>query len=273
MKNLITRTITGAVFTGAIILSAVFSPLAFAFVFLIMALVSHFEFQRLLIRQPSLKMALPGLFTAMACYLIIAAVPLNLLAPQYLVLVLPLLLVSGLYSYMTKQKKRVALIQTNLLGVVMLVFPLALLNFFLNPQLIPGYHTPWFVLGMFVILWTHDTFAYLTGSMFGRHPLSKTISPKKSWEGSIGGFGFAIIAAFVISIFSPEMNVWSWLAIALIVVFFGTLGDLAESLLKRRAGVKDSGTILPGHGGALDRFDSVFFVSPLVLILILLSIQ
>ncbi len=106
--------------------------------------------------------------------------------------------------------------------------------------------------------------------MFGHHPLNKEISPKKTWEGSIGGFGFAIIAAYIISVFSPELETWHWIIIALIVTVFGTIGDLAESLLKRRAGVKDSGNLLPGHGGILDRFDSVFFVSPLVYIFILL---
>ena len=160
----------------------------------------------------------------------------------------------------------------DLAAVFILVLPLALLNLYLNPMLIPAFHTPWYVLGLFLILWTHDTFAYLSGIMFGKHPLAPKVSPKKSVEGSIGGLGFAIVAAYIISIFSPELNLWLWLIIALIIAFFGTLGDLAESLLKRKAGVKDSGGFFPGHGGILDRFDSIFFVSPIVLILILLFI-
>ena len=126
---------------------------------------------------------------------------------------------------------------------------------------------------MFTILWTHDTFAYLTGSMFGKHPLYRRISPKKTWEGSIGGFGFAIIAAYVISIFAPVLSMWQWMCFAVIITVIGTVGDLAESWLKRKAGVKDSGTILPGHGGVLDRFDSVLLVSPIIYLLILLFIS
>lgn len=237
-----------------------------------MASVSQFEFQRLLHKNMSIRKALPGILAAMATYIILALYALTLLDAEFLLLVFAVWAILIGYRLGRGAKMNSRLLKTELLGMTMLVFPLALLNIFLNPQLIPEYHTPWFVLGMFLILWTHDTFAYLTGSMFGKHPLAKKVSPKKSIEGSIGGFGFAIIAAYIISIYSPELNQWLWFGIAFIVVVFGTLGDLAESLLKRRAGVKDSGTILPGHGGALDRFDSVFFVSPLILILILLSI-
>jgi len=155
-------------------------------------------------------------------------------------------------------------------GIAFVVLPLALLNILLNPFGIPDYHTAWFVLGMFVILWTHDTFAYLCGSLFGKHPLYRKISPKKTWEGSIGGFGFALVSAYIISIFLPELELWQWLAIAFVIAVFGTIGDLIESLLKRRASVKDSGKLLPGHGGILDRFDSVLFVSPIVLVIILI---
>lgn len=272
MKNLIVRTITGAVFTATIVLSAIYSPILFAVFFLFMAAASQYEFQRLLHKQISIQIALPGIISGMMTYIIIALYSLTIIDAKALLLFFLVLALLVLYRFIGGRKNNPKLLRTELLGIVMLVFPLALLNTFLNPQLIPEYHTPWYVLGMFMILWAHDTFAYLTGSLFGRHPLAKKVSPKKSIEGSIGGFGFALITAYIISIYSPELNQWLWIAIALIVVVFGTLGDLAESLLKRKAGVKDSGTILPGHGGALDRFDSVFFVSPLILILILLSI-
>lgn len=272
MKNLIVRTITGAIFTATIIFSAIYSPIVFSVFFLIMALVSLFEFQRLLDHHFSISKALPSIISGAIVYIFIALLALTWISSWQLWPIAAVIVLLSIYRLTTGGARGSRALKIDLLGIIMLVFPLALLNLFLNPQLIPVYHTPWFVLGMFLILWTHDTFAYLTGSMFGRHPLSKNISPKKSIEGSIGGFGFALIAAYVISIYSPELNQWQWIGIALIVVVFGTLGDLAESLLKRRAGVKDSGTILPGHGGALDRFDSVFFVSPLVLILILLSI-
>jgi len=191
----------------------------------------------------------------------------------FLWITIPVITLLASVHILTSKFESLRYIIVDLSGIVFVVIPLALLNLYLNPTTIPGYHTPWLVLGMFVILWTHDTFAYLTGSMFGKHPLYKSISPKKSWEGTIGGFGFSIVAAYVISIFSPVLEMWQWIAIACVIVGFGTIGDLAESLLKRKAGVKDSGKLLPGHGGILDRFDSVLFVSPIIFILILLFIS
>ena len=107
-----------------------------------------------------------------------------------------------------------------------------------------------------------ETGAYCTGMLFGKHKLFERISPKKSWEGSIGGGIFCIIASFLLSHFFPFMSTGVWIGLALTVVVFGTWGDLTESLLKRRLGIKDSGNILPGHGGMLDRFDSAILAIP-----------
>jgi len=122
------------------------------------------------------------------------------------------------------------------------------------------------LLGFFVIMWSNDVFAYLVGSKIGKHKLFERHSPKKSWEGSIGGFIFAIIAAFILSIFYTHFSVVEWISLGAIIAVTGTFGDLAESLLKRNSGVKDSGTIFPGHGGVLDRFDAVLFASPFVFV-------
>lgn len=271
MKNLITRTITGAFFIATIILSAIYSPLAFGIFFLLMTMGALWEFRRLVIRRITFDEAWPGMLSAILFYVLIMGISHTWIGVEYLwLLILPILIPLIFHPLKSRQGAGNSIL-TDLASIIIIVFPLAMLNLFLNPQLVPAYHTPWFVLGMFLILWTHDTFAYLTGMMFGKHRLAPKISPKKSVEGSIGGFSFAIVAAYVISIFSPELNNWIWLAIALVIAVFGTLGDLAESSLKRRAGVKDSGTLFPGHGGILDRFDSIFFVSPIVLILILLS--
>ena len=110
--------------------------------------------------------------------------------------------------------------------------------------------------------WINDTGAYCTGMLFGKHRLFERISPKKSWEGSIGGGVFSIIAAIVMAHYFPFMPISIWIGLALTVVIFGTLGDLTESLLKRTIGIKDSGNILPGHGGMLDRFDSTLMAVP-----------
>ena len=123
-------------------------------------------------------------------------------------------------------------------------------------------------LSVFIFLWVNDSGAYLTGSLFGRHKLFPRVSPGKSWEGSIGGAVFVIIAAIIISLTlgSQELDngrsMLVWIGLGLIVVVFGTLGDLVESLFKRTLGIKDSGNILPGHGGMLDRFDSSLMAFP-----------
>ena len=119
---------------------------------------------------------------------------------------------------------------------------------------------------LFIFLWCNDVGAYCTGCTIGKHKLFERISPKKTWEGSIGGAVLTMIAAFLLHRFLPDwysfMSVWAWIGMALVVVVFGTWGDLIESLMKREMGIKDSGKILPGHGGMLDRFDSALLAIP-----------
>jgi phosphatidate cytidylyltransferase len=116
----------------------------------------------------------------------------------------------------------------------------------------------------FYLIWTYDTMAYVSGRLAGKHALWPGISPKKTWEGSLGGALFAILLAIVLGRFNQTMPIPAWIGLALVVVFFGTAGDLFESWLKRRTGKKDSGRLLPGHGGILDRFDSLLMATPFV---------
>lgn len=132
-------------------------------------------------------------------------------------------------------------------------------------------YNPKIIIGLFILIWTNDTFAYIVGKSIGKHKLLERISPKKTIEGFVGGIVFAVLAGFLISKFyiqaSPkfsEKSILIWVTIALIVGILGTIGDLIESKFKRIAGVKDSGKIMPGHGGILDRLDSVIFVAPFV---------
>jgi phosphatidate cytidylyltransferase len=120
-----------------------------------------------------------------------------------------------------------------------------------------------YLLYFFILLWTNDTMAYLSGKFLGRHKLWERISPKKTWEGFFGGLVFTILAAFIIRYYAKmELPMVLFLIIPIVVSVFGTLGDLAESHLKRQAGVKDSGNIMPGHGGVLDRFDGILLSVP-----------
>ena len=123
-------------------------------------------------------------------------------------------------------------------------------------------YQPFIVLCLVILIWTNDSFAYLVGKNFGKHKLFPSVSPKKTIEGFIGGVVFSLIASYVIYRYVGEFSLINWLFIGLIASVLGTFGDLVESKFKRQAQVKDSGTIMPGHGGLLDRLDSIIFSSP-----------
>jgi phosphatidate cytidylyltransferase len=127
-----------------------------------------------------------------------------------------------------------------------------------------GVFTPKIIVGIFVLTWSNDTFAYIIGKSFGKRKLFERISPKKTVEGFLGGTVGAICASFVIFKVTDTYTLFIWLGLAIIVSVFGTFGDLIESKFKRQANVKDSGSIMPGHGGAYDRLDSIIYASPFV---------
>jgi phosphatidate cytidylyltransferase len=128
--------------------------------------------------------------------------------------------------------------------------------------------SPGIIIGFFILIWANDTGAYLTGMSLGKHKLMERISPKKTWEGFIGGIIIAALVAWFLSDWLGVVNRFSWVIISMIISVAGTYGDLVESMLKRSTGVKDSGTIMPGHGGFLDRFDSAVVSFPLVYLFI-----
>ncbi len=155
-------------------------------------------------------------------------------------------------------------------GLVYVLVPLSLIPFicFLN-----GHYDYRLMFGFFILLWTYDSFAYITGILIGKHRIFPSISPKKSWEGFAGGLLFSMSMAYVVSLVYPVLSFPEWIGVAFIIVVTGTLGDFIESAMKRNAGVKDSGKFLPGHGGILDRFDSVLFSVPFVYLYLALIIK
>jgi phosphatidate cytidylyltransferase len=174
------------------------------------------------------------------------------------------LLIAELYR---KKEKPIHNLAFAVLGQVMVALPFSLLNFIATPL-----NLHW-LFAIFILIWLTDTGAYLVGCTLGKHKLFERISPKKSWEGFFGGCVFAIGASMLLwHIFTTVWPIatdttwWEWLVFAIIIIIFGTYGDLSESLLKRTANIKDSGKILPGHGGILDRFDSLLFCIPIVYI-------
>jgi len=151
-----------------------------------------------------------------------------------------------------------------LLGIFYLSLPLLTLNLVFYNNFKFEEPVEYLVLGLFFLTWVNDTFAYITGSLLGKHKLFERISPNKTWEGSFGGLIFSLAAAYVMSMIFTQIDPLNWMVLCLITVIFGTLGDLFESKMKRNAGIKESGNIIPGHGGILDRFDSILIAAPFV---------
>lgn len=173
----------------------------------------------------------------------------------------PFIFMAFVYELFTKSEAPFENIAFIVLGIIYIGVPFALLDFIA----FDGEHFyAKTVFGILVLTWMNDTGAYLVGSQWGKTPLLPRVSPKKTWEGSIGGMLITFLAAIVLYFTINELSLIDWLILALIVSIFASLGDLVESMLKRSVNIKDSGTMLPGHGGLLDRFDGFIFCLPFV---------
>ena len=176
-----------------------------------------------------------------------------------------LIFIAELYTKATNPFRNIAF---TILGIVYVAVPFSLLNYLVTYT---GTYSYELLFGFFFILWSNDSGAYLAGSAFGKRKLFPRVSPGKSWEGSIGGAIASYIVVFIISKWYTGFSIIDWMVIAAILIVIGTLGDLVESLYKRSKNVKDSGKLLPGHGGILDRFDSLLMATPFVFTYLYLS--
>ena len=274
MKNFIIRTITGIIFVAAIVASFL-RPEAMVLLFSIVTGMTIWEFTGLVNEREHVTVnrficTVAGVyfFYAMTyfCSDLYAGVAKSVVFIPYLVTIV-YLLIAELYL---RQDDPVQDWAYTMLSQMYIALPFSLLNvlaFTANGSGMVAFNTL-LPLSVFVFLWVNDTGAYCVGSLLGRHKLFPRISPGKSWEGSIGGAVFVLVAAWAISYFLDDvmLNLYEWLGLGLVVVIFGTWGDLVESLFKRTLGVKDSGSILPGHGGMLDRFDSSLLAIPAAVI-------
>ena len=265
MKDLTRRSVTGIVYILLMLGGAAYHPVVFAIIFGTFMYLTQLEFYRLVERAGSRPRKNFGLALGVLFFLICFGMVNSILpAKAYLIFVpaLSFLLLFEAFSDRTGILQNSAITFT---GFVYVSIPFSLLHFIVHPGY-PNY--PVFnsniLIGVFLIVWIYDSMAYLAGSRFGKHKINKKISPNKSWEGCIGGTMGALLMAFINFKMFPQPTLIEWLVISILVIIFGTLGDLFESIIKRRLKVKDSGTILPGHGGLLDRFDSLLFVIPVV---------
>ena len=270
MKNLIVRTITGAIFVAAVVASFL-RPEAMVLLFSVVTGLTVWEFTGLVNERPAVTVnrfistvAAVYFFFSMTyfCSDLYGGSAKSVVFIPYLVTVV-YLLVAELYA---KQADPINNWAYTMLSQMCIALPFSLLNvlaFTATPDGQVRFNTL-LPLSVFVFLWINDTGAYCVGSLLGRHKLFPRVSPGKSWEGSVGGAGFVLAAAYAVSYYldGTMLTMPQWLGLGLVVVIFGTWGDLVESLFKRTLGIKDSGSILPGHGGMLDRFDSSLLAIP-----------
>lgn len=263
MNNLLTRSLSGFFFVTIIVASILISPYSFVVVFTVLSAWSVYEFHQLGNHQKDVNVnpvmpVIASVILSVTSFLYASEI---LTYPSYSFygIFLIVLFIAELYQKKENPFHHIAYI---VLGQMYVALPFALLNFILY---ISG-HQPWILLAVFATIWLNDTAAYLFGVTFGKHRLFERVSPKKSWEGFFGGAFAALLSGYLFSLFIPEISLTEWLIFAEIVVIFGTFGDLFESLLKRTINVKDSGNAIPGHGGLLDRFDSMLLVAPAIYI-------
>ena len=267
MNNFIVRTITGIIFVAAIV-TCFLNPLAMVLLFALVTGLTVWEFAGLVNQREKVQIN-QFISTIAAVYLFLAMAGYNsgyspgTVFIPYLITII-YLLVAELYM---KAEDPINNWAYTMMAQLYIALPFSTLNVLAFPTF--GNYNMLLPLSIFVFLWVNDSGAYCCGSLLGRHKLFPRISPGKSWEGSIGGgilvVAVAVLISFLLKKHMPEevgLNALQWAGLGLTVVVFGTWGDLVESLFKRTLGIKDSGNILPGHGGMLDRFDSSLLAIP-----------
>ncbi len=260
MSNFWQRLITGVIFLVVLISAIVYSQWTFAALFSVIDVLALYEFYRIG-RQTGYKpIAAYGTVVGLAAFVLSFLASAHIIPVSALALVAILLIPIFIIVLFGNYDNPVATIAYTFYGLVYIALPFALIS----PIAFHGGYQSIMVLGMFIIIWVNDTGAYCFGVTIGRHRMFERISPKKTWEGFIGGALAAVGAALILARFFPILGQTQWIVVALITVTFGTLGDLAESQLKRTVGIKDSSNILPGHGGILDRFDSIILAIPVI---------
>jgi phosphatidate cytidylyltransferase len=251
-------------------------PVSFFLTGLLILAGGQYEYY-LMIRNTGIRpQMISGIFAGTALYTISTLVAASMIPSKYFLLMLLITVIIMINELYRKEEKPFDSLAHTFFAVIYIAIPFSLFPFSAFSRtglssLLPHdsmIFSPGIVIGFFLILWANDTGAYITGVLLGHHRLMERISPKKSWEGFFGGVIVAVLAAWLLSRWLEVVGTGGWIVIAVIISCAGTFGDLIESMLKRSTGVKDSGTIMPGHGGFLDRFDSAVLSFPLVFLFI-----
>lgn len=275
MKNLVVRTLSGIVLAAVMLGAIAWSQWSFGALLLLLLLAGMYEFYVLAEKQGNTPQKVVGLVAGVVLFILNFAFvsdDIQVLGSAsqayacglaFLLLLLPAMFICELYR---RRDNPASGIGTTMMGVCYVALPLSLMCYI--PIVGSEVWNPWVMIFYIFIIWANDVFAYLIGMSIGRHRLCERLSPKKSWEGFFGGIAGAV-AMGVAASYVLDTAVWVWVGLAIVAAATGVLGDLVESMFKRAAGVKDSGNLIPGHGGVLDRFDAMLLSAPFVFVYML----
>jgi len=269
LKEFYKRSISGLLFAVVLLGAIWFGPWSFVLLFGLFSIFILKEFYQLskiagISPQKAVGITMGGLIFLLTFLYTKGIVSVNLFG-----FYLAILFVIPAYELFRAKKNALENIAVTLFGILYIIYPFSLFNYFVFPTFpADNNYQPTILIFLFILIWAYDSGAYLFGVTLGKHRLFERISPKKSWEGFFGGWFLALLLAVVLQRLFPRFETGFMLLIATIVTISGTIGDLVESMIKRNLGLKDSGKFLPGHGGLLDRFDSIIFASPFVYLLI-----
>lgn len=266
--NMVQRSITGGLFAMVLIGATLWGGISFTLLLFVVNLLCLYEFFLLVLPNKSKLETYLGIGAGTVIFAMFALILLQELSLAWYYHLIPVFLLLFIIKLFENSHREFETLAYQILGIVYITLPLTMLNKM-------GYwnslsYSAGIPMGFLLLLWTADTGAYFTGKAFGKHKLFERISPKKTIEGSMGAVASVLIVGYCLPFVFDDLPTAHWMTLALIVVVFSTLGDLFESLLKRNLHIKDSGNILPGHGGLLDRFDGLFLSVPAVFFYLML---
>lgn len=275
MSDLVKRSLWGIIYVVVMMGGILVHPLLFALVFGTLLFFTQYEFYAMVEGAGHKITRFPGSFMGVIYFLLCFAVANNYIPQVFSLAFIPIILIMFIIELFRSNRNTLERSGLTILGFIYIAGPFSLMNFVVHTSAGGQAHAfyPWILAGVFFIIWVNDSFAYLVGTQFGKHKMCPKISPKKSWEGLVGGAVFGIIMGIMNAVMFQAVSMMAWIVIAVLTVSFATLGDLFESKLKREIGAKDSGNILPGHGGFLDRLDSLLFVVPMVFFWLILYLN
>ncbi len=265
MSNFLLRTISGIVFVVSIIGALFIGKITFLLVFSAILVLSMFEFYTLSLKARTKPQLIFGLLLGLLLFVSVYLYATKIIEARFLLGLIPLLTGVFILELYRNHKRPFHNIAFTYLGLLYIAIPITLFNFIVFKSTTQEYSYE-ILLSYFILIWANDTGAYLFGVSIGKHKMFPRISPKKSWEGFFGGLIFTAIVAWAISLYFHNITFVHWLVIGFLGAIVGVFGDLVESMLKRSIDIKDSGKFLPGHGGILDRFDSVYLSAPIVFV-------